>query len=203
MTDSGEDDFSESKCQIRIIIAADAALFPISNTLPQKNCIRSKLVGRSSSGTDLEPTPLYNGTIRSECSTFSYLELLQKAAAYSSSFGEACSLGSIWLQQRGFGASLANGGFGQFEWACMIAVLLRGGSPKGLPILSKGYNNYQLFKATLQYLAATDLIANPFLVDSDEISVKNNKCPLFFDGKRGLNILFKMSRWAYEKVFLE
>ena len=85
----------------------------------------------------------------------------------------------------------------------MIAVLLRGGSPQGLPILSKGYNNYQLFKATLQYLAATDLISNPYLVDSDEISVKSNKYPLFFDGKRGLNILFKMSQWAYEKVIIE
>lgn len=84
----------------------------------------------------------------------------------------------------------------------MISVLLRGGSPKGLPILSKGYNNYQLFKATLQYLAATDLISNPFVVDSDEIGVKSNKYPLFFDGKRGLNILFKMSRWAYEKVII-
>lgn len=160
-------------------------------------------MGERSPATDLEPTPLYNGTIRSECSTFAYLELLEKAAAYSGSFGEACSLGSIWLQQRGFGASLANGGFGQFEWACMMAVLLRGGSPKGLPILSKGYNNYQLFKATLQYLAATDLISSPFLVDSDEIGVNNNKYPIFFDGKRGLNILFKMSRWAYEKVLID
>lgn len=82
-----------------------------------------------------------------------------------------------------------------------MAILLGGGRPKGLPVLSKGYNSYQLFKATLQYLAATDLISKPFLVDSDEIGVKNNKYPLFFDGKRGLNILFKMSRWAYEKVF--
>lgn len=85
----------------------------------------------------------------------------------------------------------------------MIAILLRGGSPKGLPILSKGYNSYQLFKATLQYLAATDLISNPVLVDSDEIGVRNNNYPVFFDGKRGLNILFKMSRWAYEKVFYQ
>lgn len=84
-----------------------------------------------------------------------------------------------------------------------MAILLRGGSPKGLPILSKGYNNYQLFKATLQYLAGTDLISKPFLVNSDEIGVKNNKYPIFFDGKRGLNILFKMSRWAYEQVFLK
>lgn len=82
-----------------------------------------------------------------------------------------------------------------------MAILLGGGSPKGLPVFSKGYNSYQLFKATLQYLAATDLISKPFFVDSDEIGVKNNKYPLFFDGKRGLNILFKMSRWAYEKVF--
>lgn len=84
-----------------------------------------------------------------------------------------------------------------------MALLLRGGSPKGLPVLSKGYNKYQLFKATLQYLAATDLISKPLLVDADEICVKNNEYPLFFDGKRGLNILFKMSRWAYEKVIFK
>lgn len=84
-----------------------------------------------------------------------------------------------------------------------MAVLLRGGSPKGLPILSRGYNNYQIFKAFLQFLAATDLISSPFLVDSNEIGVNNNKYPIFFDGKRGLNILFKMSRWAYEKVLID
>lgn len=148
-------------------------------------------------------TPLYNATIRSECSSLSYLELLQKTSMYFDSFRDACVLGSIWLQQRGFGADLADGGIGQFEWACVTAILLRGGGLNGNPVLSRGYNYYQLFKATLQYLAITDLILNPLIIYSDYLHLDAHKCPLFFDGKRGLNVLFKMTAWSYNTVVFE
>ena len=197
--DGGEDDFSTSKCQLRIILAAAEDLFPITRTLPQKNCIRSKIA----QGMAIVPTPLYNATLRSECSSFLYSELLESASVYSDAFRAACSLGSIWLHERGLGTDLADGGFGQFEWACIVAILLRGGGMRGLPILSKGLDSYQLFKATLQYLAATDLILNPFIIHSDDSELSNYKEPLFFDGKRGLNILFKMTPWSYKTVKLE
>lgn len=199
ITDGGEDDFSNSKCRIRIILAAAERLFPIARTLPQKNCIRIK----PALGTVIVATPLYNATLRSECCSLLYLDLLDSAFVYSDAFGDACSLGSIWLQNRGLGTDLADGGFGQFEWACIIAILLRGGGVGGRPILSKGLDSYQLFKATLQYLAATDLTLNPFIVHSNDSELSDYKRPLFFDGERGLNILFKMTPWSYEMVKLE
>lgn len=138
--------------------------------------------------------------MRSECSTLSYLELLHKTSTYFDSFRDACVLGSVWLQQRGFGTDFADGGFGQFEWACVTAILLRGGGSKEKPALSKGYDYCQLFKATLQYLAITDLTQNPLIVYSDHVDFGAYKCPLFFDGKRGLNVLFKMATWSYNTV---
>lgn len=198
--DGGKDDFSKSKCQIRIILAASGSLFPIAKTLPYKNCIRSKALGSETAELVAAATPLYNATLRSECSSLSYLELLQKTSACFSSFRDACVLGSIWLQQRGFGTDLADGGFGQFEWACVMAILLRGGGLKGKPVLSKGYDYYQLFKATLQYLAITDLMLNPLIFCSDHLDLGARKGPLFFDGIRGLNVLFKMTSWSYNMV---
>lgn len=202
-TDSGEDDFSKSKCQIRVILAASACLFPIAKTLPQRNCIRSKVLGFQTAGMVVEATPLYNATLRSECSTLSYLELLYKTSTYFDSFRDACVLGSVWLQQRGFGTDLTDGGFGQFEWACVTAILLRTGGLKGKPVLSKSCNYYQLFKATLQYLAITDLMLDPLIVYSDHLDLGARKCPLFFDGKRGLNVLFKMTVWSYNTVIVK
>lgn len=199
-TDSGKDDFSKSKCQIRIIVAASGCLFPIAKTLPHKNCIRRKFLNIQGAEIVAEATPLYNATLRSECSSLSYLELLHETSTYFDSFRDACVLGSIWLRQRGFGTDLTDGGFGQFEWACVTATLLRGGGLKGKPVLSKGYSYYQLFKATLQYLAITDLILDPLTVYSDHSDLGDHKCPLFFDGKRGLNVLFKMTAWSYNTV---
>lgn len=198
LTDGGEDDFSSSKCQIRIILAATGRLFPIARTLPQKDCVRSKTTHTVAN----RATPLYNGTLRSECFFSSYLDLLDNAFICSNAFGDACSLGSIWLQQRGIGTGLADGGFGQFEWACIIAVLLQGGGVGGKPVLSKGFNSYQLFKATLKYLAATDLTVNPFL-HSDDIELGDHSYPFFFDLERSLNILFKMTPWSYKMVLLK
>lgn len=190
-------------CQIRVILAASACLFPIAKTLPQRNCIRSKVLGIQSADMVVEATPLYNATLRSECSTLSYLELLYKTSTLFDSFRDACVLGSVWLQQRGFGTDLTDGGFGQFEWACVTAILLRTGGLKGKPALSKSCNNYQLFKATLQYLAITDLMLDPLIVYSDHLDLGARKCPLFFDGKRGLNVLFKMTVWSYNTVIVK
>ncbi len=81
-----------------------------------------------------------------------------------------------------------------------MALLLRWGGLKGQPILFNGYSSYQLFKATLQYLATNDLVLKPFIIDSDHTVVGNNNYPLFFDGKRGLNVLFKMTVWSYNTV---
>lgn len=185
------------------MLAASGRLFPIAKTLPHKNCIRSKSLDIQTGKTIAVATPLYNATLRSECSSLSYLELLHETSTQYTSFRDACVLGSIWLQQRGFGTDLADGGFGQFEWACVTAILSRGGGAKGNPVLSKDYNYYQLFKATLQYLAITDLMRDPLIVCSDHLDLGAHKHPLFFDGERGLNVLFKMTAWSYNTVIFK
>lgn len=193
----GSDDFSKSNCQIRIILAADGAMFPMSKTLPHKNCVRANLEGSGPAAMSTMPTPFYNASLRSECSSLAYLKYLHGACLQSDGFTDACVLGSVWLRQRGLKTGLAGGGFGSFEWASMMALLLHGGGPKGKPILSKAYNPHQLFKAMLQYLSLKDLVAGPVAILSDDMNIDGHGQPVLFDGARGLNVLFKMSPWSY------
>lgn len=109
-------------------------------------------------------------------------------------------LGAVWLRQRGLGSSMSAGGFGQFEWATVISVLLRDGGRADSPLLATGYNTYQLVKATLQFLSTTDLRSSPMFINSSSFKPTDSAYPIFFDGPRGLNILFKMTRWSYELV---
>ena len=78
-----------------------------------------------------------------------------------------------------------------------MALLMQGGGTKGKPMLSRGYDSYQLFKATLQYLSLRDMVASPVFVDSDNVILADHERPMLFDGKRGMNILFKMKPWSY------
>ncbi len=149
-----------------------------------------------------QPTPFYNATLRSECSSLPYLKLLHATSSRSDTFGDACLLGSMWLRQRGYGTGVTNGGFGQFEWACVVALLMQSGGVNGRPILSSGYSSYQLFKGVLQFLSTRDLILNPFSDHSYGLALLDNKRPVFFDGARGHNVLFKMTPWSYTMVCL-
>ena len=138
------------------------------------------------------PTPFYNASLRSECSSLAYLKELHASSLQSDGFSNACQLGSVWLRQRGL-----NPEFGPFEWACTMALLMQGGGTRGRPMLSRGFDGFQLFKATLQYLSLRNLVANPVFVHSDKIALVNLDRPVLFDGKRGMNILFKMTPWSY------
>ena len=195
---SGSDlDLSRSKCQIRILLAADGNLFPAGRTLPDKNCIRSMSSLDASKIISEKPTPFYNSSLRSECCSFSYLELLHNASSQSEGFNDACILGSVWLRQRGFGAGISRGGFGPFEWACTMALLMQGGGPKDRPILSKGYSSYQIFKAMLLFLSVKDLIQVSTCIGYEKFIAPANEGPILFDGARGANVLFKMSLWSF------
>ena len=189
-----------SDIRIRLLIAADANVFPAAKLYPAKNCIRT---GKSSgSGEDVSKpaTPFYNASLRSECLSMSYLKFLHTASVNADTFPAACVLGSIWLQQRGFGSSLSGGGFGSFEWACTIALLMQQTEQNGKPILSKGYSHYQTFKATLQYLANRDLVSEPAILKPGAHSFPKITGPMLFDGARGMNILFKMSESSYSAL---
>ncbi|KAL8832408.1 MAG: hypothetical protein Q9191_000280 [Dirinaria sp. TL-2023a] len=193
---------NKSKYQIRIIIAASGDLFPLTRTLPGKNCIRFQKVASAIDKADsTTPTPLYNATLRSECCTLSSLKLVHAASTQSEAFGDACLLGSVWLRQRGMGTGLSVGGFGPFEWAYLLAVLLQGGGLNGKPALSRGYSSLQLFKATLQFLSARDLVANPLVMQVSNTEVAGNDSgPTVFDGLHGINVLFKMTISSYNKL---
>jgi len=203
MTGSGEDDFSSSKCLIRILLALNPATFPITKTLPWKNCIRYKSADSNSFQSPSTPTPVYNATVRSESSTTAYLSLLHASTKRCEGYLGACKLATVWLRQRGFETNLLSGGFGAFEVACTFTLLLRGGGPKGRALLSPGYSSYQLFKAFLQFLASIDLVKAPLAVGGivpEDLKCLNLNSPMFFDAARGLNVLWKTTRWSYRKV---
>lgn len=185
-----------SNYRIRILLAASNDLFPIQKTLPTEACVRKSTLDIH----DQVPSPMYNATLRSECSSLASLKSLQHSLAQSDGFRDACVLGAVWLRQRGLGSSISKGGFGQFEWASVVSMLMQGGGRANRPVLSSRYSSYQLFKATLHFLAATDLSASPMIFHSTDLKFASSNHPVFFDGSRGLNLLFKMSPWSYEMV---
>lgn len=188
------------KFDIHILPVAPEGFFKDTKLRPEKNAIRPKDAPSEEAPSNLPPTPFYNATLQSDCTTGKYNTLFYQASNKASGFQEACILGRIWLRQRGFGSSLSKGGFGHFEWAALTALLLLGGDSKGRPVLLLGYSSYQLFKAIVKYLAVTDLAANPVVYQASEIHLEENYHPVFYDGPRGLNILFKMSACSYASL---
>ncbi|PLB39385.1 rRNA-processing protein UTP22 [Aspergillus candidus] len=180
------------RTQIRVITAIEDGTFPVTRTLPLKNNIRQN---STEDGDREQSTPFYNGALRAESTVASYHKSHYAAIRNCESFKDACALGRIWLQQRGFGPSFQTGGFGGFEWTTLMAILLEGGGPNGKPVLLKSYSSYQLFKATVQFLAGMDLM-KPLLLHSSDIQFPSDT-PVLYDGKRGQNILYKMTSWSY------
>jgi U3 small nucleolar RNA-associated protein 22 len=197
-------DFSSSKCRINILPIISDDTFPGTKLLPRSNCVRPPTDDNERAQKPLAPTTFYNSTLQSDATATSYLKLLHVTAEKCAAFKDACILGRIWLKQRGFGSSLRKGGFGNFEWAALTALLLQPNSRSGMPPLSPGYSSYQLFKALLQFLARHDLSTKPFIFDSDDISFPRSRlAPVIFDGPRYLNILFKTTAWSYSRLRVE
>ncbi|KAF3403788.1 U3 small nucleolar RNA-associated protein 22 [Penicillium rolfsii] len=190
---SSKDEKTPSHPQIRILTAIDPNLFPVTRTLPMKNNIRQ---GSSADNTEAgEPTSYYNASIRSEAAVSLYHKYLHSASQKCESFRDACILGRTWLQQRGFHTSFQKGGFGGFEWSALISLLFEGGGPSGQPILLRSYSSYQIFKAIMQFLAGRDL-STPLLLFTSDVPVPDGG-PVLYDGRRGLNLLYKMTPWSY------
>ncbi|OBT93305.1 hypothetical protein VE01_08387 [Pseudogymnoascus verrucosus] len=192
-------EFSKSRCEIRIIPACPKGFFADSKLHPTKNSIRPK-AGPTGETVAPAPTPFYNATLQVECNHEAYLKLLHQTVKSSEGFVDACVLGRIWLRQRGFGSSVSDGGFGNFEWAALTALLLQGGGPKGRKALSPGYNSYQLFKGMVQYLATSNMVATPTLIQAGDPPIPKSHLPTFYDGPRGHNVLFKMSASSYDML---
>lgn len=202
-SDGGVDEFSSSKCRIHVLVALPENTFAQGKILPTSNCVRSKGVNEVTSK-QLSPTPFYNSTLQSDRNIIAYLKLLHATSVKCYAFKDACILGRIWLKQRGFGGRLRKGGFGNFEWAVIMALLLQPTPGSDTSPLSPGYSSYQLFKATLQFLARHDLSKKAFSFQArDVILPQEDNTPIFFDGPRGLNVLFKMTPWSYSRLQIE
>ncbi|KFY29595.1 hypothetical protein V494_08640 [Pseudogymnoascus sp. VKM F-4513 (FW-928)] len=192
-------EFSKSRCEIRIIPACPKGFFADNKLHPAKNSIRPK-AGPNGEAAAPAPTPFYNATLQVECNHEAYLKLQHQTTKSAEGFVDACILGRIWLRQRGFGSSIADGGFGNFEWTTLTALLLQGGGPKGRKALSPGYNSYQLFKGMVQYLATSNLVATPAQILAGDSPLPKSHLPTFYDGPRGHNVLFKMSASSYDML---
>lgn len=187
---NGHDGEKTGSYSILIIPCAPEGLFPKGKLLPNANNNR---VGDSDT-----PTSFYNSTLKAEESYVKYLRVLARARTQCASFADACILGRTWLEQRGFGSSVSKGGYGHFEWAIMMAILLQTGGRNGKPALSSSLSSAELFKATVQFLASTDFVKKPFVFGTSQRGneVIKEAGPVMLDVDTELNILFKMSPWS-------
>ncbi|OIW26735.1 Nrap protein [Coniochaeta ligniaria NRRL 30616] len=183
----------QAEFKIRVIPCAPDGYFPKQKITAAAGLIRSG--GDEDKKTVHPPTPFYNSTLKAEASFVSYLRVLKQAEKTCASFKDACMLGRIWLQQRGFGGSVSRGGFGHFEWSVLMALLLQTGGRKDTAALSPSLNSTQLFKATIQYLAAMDFSKKPFILGQakEAPDAIRESGPVVYDAIRQLNIAFKMS----------
>lgn len=189
---SGVSKKAQQTYQIRIIPCAPEGLFPKQRLLPASCCIRPALEEGSSAQTS---TPFYNSTLKAESCYLSHLKIIRQAEKACSAFRDSSILGRVWLQQRGFRGMVSRGGFGHFEWSLLTALLLQGGGRKGVALLSPSLSSTQIFKALIQYLAATDLSKKPLILGfaKDTLTAAKEFGPVIFDSVRQLNFAYKMS----------
>ena len=186
---------TKSPYTIRLIPCAPEGLFPKTKLLPTSNNNRS---GETDDKKTKSGTPFYNSTLKAEEAFISYLRVLTHAKNECPALTDACALGRIWLQQRGFGSSVSQGGFGHFEWSVMIALLLHMGGRNGQAMLSNSLSSTELFKAAVQFLSTTDFNEKPFVFGSSKINADTVKeaGPVMYDPIREINVLYKMSPWS-------
>jgi U3 small nucleolar RNA-associated protein 22 len=195
---------SPPETNIRILVGPPDGVFQSSKLLPWKSCIRHSIAGdEGDQRKQSQATPLYNGIIQSETQYTSYLKLLHSASVNNPGFKSASVLVAVWLRQRQFGAEVQNGGFGTFEATAMLALLYHGGGLGDKPVLSSGYEGYQLFRALLHFIATRDFVKHPVTIKADlesSFPATRPPHPIFFDGQRAHNILFKMTSFSFRRL---
>jgi U3 small nucleolar RNA-associated protein 22 len=181
--------------RIRIIPCAPDGFFPKAKLSLKASLVRK---ARETNANATQPTPFYNSTLAAESCFLSYLKVLRQAEKKCAAFKNACILGRIWLQQRGFGGGICEGGFGHFEWAVLLALLLQGGESKTQVALSPSLSSTQLFKAVTQFLSVTDFAKKPCILGPGkaEAQLSTEAGPILYDSARQLNIAFKMGSWS-------
>ncbi|KLU84754.1 hypothetical protein MAPG_03790 [Magnaporthiopsis poae ATCC 64411] len=191
---------------VKIIPCAPDSLFPKNKLSSKSNAVRPT-GGADDKDTTPTPTSFYNSTLKAEGLYFAYLKALRLTEKASPAFKDACVLGRVWLQQRGFGGSISRGGFGHFEWSILLALLMqssgrRKSGDQQQSALSPALSSHQMFKAAVQFLAKADLadgskkpvvLGKPGDVGMDSVREPG---PVLYDAARQLNFGFKMSPWS-------
>lgn len=182
--------------RIRIIPCAPDGFFPKAKLHLGANLVRKNR--DEDSNVSPEPTSFYNSTIAAESCYLPYLKVLRQAEKRCTAFKNTCILGRIWLQQRGFGGDISQGGFGHFEWAVLLALLLQGGESKGHAALPSSLSSTQLFKAVVQFLSVTNFAEKPcvFGQGNPDLESYSETTPILYDSARQLNLAFKMGPWS-------
>ncbi|EJT75527.1 hypothetical protein GGTG_05460 [Gaeumannomyces tritici R3-111a-1] len=196
---------SKSGATVRIIPCAPDRLFPRNKLLSTSNAVRPP-GGAEDKETTPAPTPFYNSTLKAEGLYFTYLKALRLTEKVSPAFKDACALGRVWLQQRGFGASISRGGFGHFEWSLLLSLLMQSNrrrkSGDQQSALSSALSSHQMFKAAIQFLAKADLAdgsRKPVVLGKlGDVNIESVRepSPVLYDAARQLNFGFKMSPWS-------
>ncbi|KAH6623553.1 Nrap protein [Chaetomium tenue] len=182
--------------RIRIIPCAPDGFFPKAKLHLGANLVRKNRDDDSKPSP--EPTSFYNSTVIAESCYLPYLKVLRQAEKRCAAFKNTCILGRIWLQQRGFGGDISQGGFGHFEWAVLLALLLQGGESKGHAALPSSLSSTQLFKAVVQFLSVTNFAEKPCVFGQGGPDLKSHSetTPILYDSARQLNLAFKMGPWS-------
>ncbi|KAH7890378.1 Nrap protein [Phlebopus sp. FC_14] len=164
-------DFTKLHAEVRIIpILPSTHPIPLSRLSPSHSNVRLHADSRGST-----PTPIYNTAIL--LSTFPKLDLLytNELKKLSPAFTDAHALLRIWANQRGYGegAMCIRGFEGKgYWWSSLLGFVVMGEEPSNIgsgrmaprrPI-GKGLSSYQLFRASLDFLAKHEFERIPAFV---------------------------------------
>lgn len=202
-SDTTSTEGQKSNWQINIIPCILPDVFSREKLRPDKSCIRaSSAANGDDAGRQSTPTPFYNSSLRADMLMAQYLKALHQASKRCPEWKDACLLGRTWLKQRGFSSTLYGGGFGNFELSTLMALLLDGDRP----VLGERWSSYQLFRATLQFLATRDASASAIALGRDENTVDPSAAsastgsPVLWDSDRVHNLFYKTSPWSYKPL---
>lgn len=156
------------KVELHVHVGPAQPVFPLRKLAPARGNLK-QAEGRA--------TPQYNWSVARAQLHTPFLEYLHAAAARAPGFVDAVRLGALWLHQRGYAASRASGGgFGSFEFAVLVAALLR--APGAL---LAGHSSYQLFRGALLHIAERPLrVRADFSAPRTELDVAGDGLPAEF-----------------------
>ncbi|KAI8973737.1 Nrap protein [Mycotypha africana] len=193
--DGSDVDFTKSKCVIRILPYIendneDAAI-PLHRLAPGKSCVKPATA-----------TPHYNASLLMDMSYTRTLAFLYQISKSSPEFKNAILLARTWILQRG----LESVGLDAFLFSMVMAYLLQGNQDGTGKKLSTSHSCYQLFRGTLDFLAAHDFNSTPVMLGESEkeefsaVQFQTHYDVVIVDPSGMLNLAAQMTRSAMSQV---